>query len=309
MGQSDAQAFNPTSKVVFLRTGSNVFTVGHELAHSVPRHLWSEPQMTAECGRNYHNTRDEVGHGIALTSFGLFRRQFINGKRSMMEIGNDKYWIDQCTYRHLIEALQGEVDPPVTIVQGVLGRGGTTAGLLHPAYQWDGVPDLAAGEGGKWAIVVRDGDGAVLGRYPFRPSWKPADVKRSSNVTAFVHQIPRFDDAAAIELVGPDGVLDTITYSDAGPAVSISAPRSNARVSPADGTVTVTWDGTDRDDDELVYTVLYSSDGGETWFPQGYEITETSFPVTLAEGTEHAVKIVASDGANTTEATVRFGSG
>jgi len=65
---------------------------------------------------------------------------------------------------------------------------------------------------------------------------------------------------------------------------------------------TVRWNGTDADDEALVYLLQYSPDAGATWQTLAAEITATEHVVLLNEiaGSNSALfRVMASDGVNT----------
>jgi hypothetical protein len=80
----------------------------HEIAHTSP-YLWSAGQMQRDCGRNYHDVEgSNVAYGYRITRDGVESRQAIDGIDSFMsQIYRDpsKNWIDQCTYKHLLDQL------------------------------------------------------------------------------------------------------------------------------------------------------------------------------------------------------------
>ncbi len=85
------------------------------------------------------------------------------------------------------------------------------------------------------------------------------------------------------------------------PVVTISSPVSGD-VWTASGTYTVSWTAGDADNDPLSYQVLYSPDG-IGWVPVDVPITETQIIVNaseLAGGSNARIRVLASDGVNTT---------
>ena len=165
-------------------------------------------------------------------------------------------WIDQCTYWNLVTVLQNQPDPAVIIVRGRLARNGATvAGELLPAYEMDSVADLQPGGAGDWAIVARDAAGTEVARYAFEPEWSAPDLARERNVIPFAYRIPATAGIARLDLVGPGGALNTLSWSAHAPTVTIGAPGSNSVSKPAAGKVHVTWTGKDGDGDHLLYTV------------------------------------------------------
>lgn len=302
-----AVAFTNSPKVSFLDVGTAPFTytVAHELSHTLP-FPWTTRQVAAECGVDYHDkVQGRQAHGVRLTLAGDPQRSLQTAVIPLFAQATRAVpWITQCTYWHHLNTLvEGPPDPPVILVQGYAGREGEVAGAgLLPAYQLDGIVDLAAGEGGEWAIELEDGGGAALGRYPFEPAWVFPDSDESKPVVAFVHRLPDLPGVAAIRVVGPGGAEDRLIYSANAPTVEITSPRKR-RAKVEDGRVTVEWRGADRDGDTLLYTVLYSDDGGATWVDFALETEETSAELVVREGSESAtVRVLVTDGARSGEA-------
>ena len=169
-------------------------------------------------------------------------------------------------------------------------NGSQVAGQLLPAYQTDGAVDLKAGDGGDWAIVARSATGAVLGRYPFQPAWSIPDLGRERDLLSFLYRIPARGGVARVDLEGPDGQLDELDWSAHAPKVTITTPGDDTIAEPVDGTVHVTWTGSDADGDPLLYTVLTSDDGGRVFVAQSVEQTGTSFDVAVPPGGSQVVR-------------------
>jgi hypothetical protein len=73
------------------------------------------------------------------------------------------------------------------------------------------------------------------------------------------------------------------------------------------GKIPVSWTGTDPDGDELLYTVFYSPDGGKTWRSRAFEEQAAKLDVLIDPGgTDHQIRVIASDGTRSGETTVRF---
>jgi hypothetical protein len=112
---------------------------------------------------------------------------------------------------------------------------------------------------------------------------------------------------ASIDLMGPHGVLDTLSLSSNAPQVTITSPHEgdSVPISPA-GTVTVNWNGSDADGDPLLYSILFTADGGHTWIPVAVEQTATTWDVPVYGGSNYEVKVVATDGLKTSSSEVHF---
>jgi hypothetical protein len=307
LDHDDSAAFTPGQKVIFvnLETGANPWTVAHELAHTI-RYIFADPTMISECGLNYHNTDDPVGHGHQITEEGLPSRSRRDGSRHLMGPSGIEKWIEQCTYVHVLEILtEGIPDPRVLLVQGFIARdGGRSAGVLLPFYDLDGIVDLPAGGTGSWGIVLRDAEGGMLARHAWDPQWRIPDIEVERSLMAFAFRVPWIEGLARVDLEGPDGPLDSRTLSATAPVVTIVSPVEGAPALIEEGGVRVAWSGTDADGDSLLYTVLYSSDEGETWMDVAVEIAETSVMAPVdpeAPRDAHRVLVRATDGGRSSD--------
>lgn len=316
------QAVAASKKVIFVRGGAagvDHWTVAHELAHTFP-YLWTgsitndKGQETAnpmvrDCNLDFHNSLAPVARGLRVTQRGVNDRMLISDKTKsiMSRASAQPRWIDQCTYWHLADVLQQRQDPQMVLVQGAIARlGRAKSGELLPSYEIDGQADLVAGGHGLFSLVERDASGASLGTFSFSPIWQLEDSSINRLIETFTDRIPEMPGLASIDLNGPKGRLDTIAYSAHAPTVTITAPQNGASVALVNGTAYVSWTGTDADSDPLLYTVLFSPDGGTTWIPTAFEQTATSWEVPVYGGSDCVVKVIATDGLRTTAAEVHF---
>lgn len=133
-------------------------------------------------------------------------------------------------------------------------------------------------------------------------------------IYTFVTELPVPGEAvAAIDLIVDGKVVATRTPSANAPVVTILAPAVNSTLGES---ITLRWQATDADNDELLYSVNYSPDGGTTWLPILVEIAgdlaSDITTVTLESpetfpgsgGNNGQLRVIASDGYNTTIAEV-----
>jgi hypothetical protein len=292
------------------------WSVAHEIIHTLPWD-WSDGQvkwMPVECALHYHGTADGIAHGHQITEEGVPGRSRRDGSLPVMGSQAEGKWITQCTYRHLIEVLSaGMVDPRVVLVQGFVARhDGRTAGVFLPFYDLDGFVDLPPDGTGTWAIVLRDATGDVLARHAWEPQWRIPDVDVDRSLVAFAFRLPWIDGIARVDLEGPGGPLDSRILSATAPSVTITSPAAGAAAPVGDGRIRAEWTGADADGDSLLYTVLYSSDGGTRWMDVVVETEETSVLVPLdpeAPRDAHRVLVRATDGGRSGDAIVSFRPG
>lgn len=122
--------------------------------------------------------------------------------------------------------------------------------------------------------------------------------------------IPWIPGTAEVVLTYQGNTLDAQPVSANPPQVLITSPTEAESWLPG-STHTLTWQGLDLDGDALIYTVLYSNDGGTSWVLLDGELTDTSYEVqtdSLAGGSDVRFRVVATDGIYTdldeTDATI-----
>ena len=312
-----SEGFAPTTKVMFIHSGVDYLTVAHELVHTLPQHLWSQDQMEDECDLGYHWTKGRQANGFQLNQMSVPHLEEKNFTRPLMGSGisSTETWITQCTYWHLIEGLRNRVDPPLLLVRGRVARDGENViGELFPAYQQDGVPDPVETMESEWAIVLKDERGSELGRYPFSPEWEfeiEDEGLTERDLVTFAHWVVAPEDLVTIDLDGPNGVLDSFTYSANPPVVgNITAGPSSEPQEDGVRVDTVSWSGSDADGDPLLYSVFYSTDDGETWTLQSLEQAGASLDVEIdLEAERHAIKIIATAGTQSGEGVINLAIG
>jgi len=113
--------------------------------------------------------------------------------------------------------------------------------------------------------------------------------------------VPWHPDTARISIWHGEQVLAGRDVSPNPPTVQVISPNGGEVVEGE--SAVVTWSGSDADGDPLTFTLLYSADGGETWLTLATDIEDMSYEVdtSLLAGSEEAlVRVMASDGVNTT---------
>lgn len=299
LGRTEAIAFAPGTKGVFVKDSADHWDVAHEIVHTLPRHLWSRDEMVAACDLNYHNT-GRFGTGIQVTHGGANQHEAHLQKAGLMGAvsASKDYWIEQCTYWHLLSALGNEVDPPLFMVQGIIIQADDErTAWLERGFSLDGSPDLVAGSPGDHAIVLRDAAGTELARYGFDLAFVD-DEQEPLGAVSFGFAVPRVNGTASIVLVGPGGDVATRAVSATAPSVAISEPADGS-LREGDGEVQLSWTGEDADGDALTYTVVASPDGATSWYDVATNVTVTELTVDGAflEGDgDKVLRVTATDG-------------
>lgn len=295
-----------STKLVAVRWSEPWDTPAHEIAHTLPEFIWSSPSMLAQCGKDYHNKSNLIVYGIQTMKLS----KPISGEHHdgfPMELmeggGNNQPFISQCTYANLLDALQGPVDPQVLLVRFYLARPvhGAAVGKLRPAYasQATLTPD---DRNGQFAITAFDRSGAQLERVRFNPPW--ADENGVNRNIISVQIRLRYHAAfGKLELRGPGGaLLDSTTVSTAPPVIT-NVSAAYRMSGGALRTLHVAWHGGAA----ALYSVFLSTDG-RVWFEASFEQPQTAIDLHLLSRrfSPHFVKVVAGDGASSSQAVARF---
>jgi hypothetical protein len=195
----------------------------------------------------------------------------------------------------MLELARTETIEKVIYVSGQVNKGGT--GELNPVLIQDGVPtpDIAPGN---YLLEVQNASGGILSAMPFKASFE--DVEGHPLDTAyFSFQIPYPQGGAKLVLKHDEAaILDTITASANAPTVSILEPNGGEHWS---GVQTIRWSANDPDGDQLHYTILYTPDDGNRWYPVAANLEGTTFNVdmsTLPGGDLARMRVIATDGFN-----------
>jgi hypothetical protein len=124
----------------------------------------------------------------------------------------------------------------------------------------------------------------LLRGYPY--SWKV--TSRNSGDTDTESEMWKF-------YLAGEGESNTVPF----PATLLS-PSSGATVTPTDGKVTLEWESSDSDGDDVTFTVFADTVDGNQDVPEAWQnITENSIDIDVAPGTIYYWHIETSDGINT----------
>jgi hypothetical protein len=158
---------------------------------------------------------------------------------------------------------------------------------------------------GSYTIEQLNSSSTVIATNNFDPA--PAIVGTDSRLyRMFSIAVPYNATAQRIRIKKGTTQLQEIVRSANAPVVNITAPTANAIWS---GQRTITWTGTDADGNALTYDVSYSPDNGTTWQVLALETSATSLLLNtdlIPQGSSCKLNVSASDGFNTTIATVNF---
>lgn len=160
---------------------------------------------------------------------------------------------------------------------------------------------------GEYSLELRNSDDIVLLTVPFDVSKNIYDIdpskideiqdKTYADFNLIIGDPPDYS-KFAITRSGRD--LIAIDRSLNAPVLSVNGPAKNQRFAH-DDTVTLSWSGNDPDDDELDYTVYYSTDGGSSYKAISLAGNRTSKSFANLDGSEQArFAVSVSDGTRST---------
>lgn len=184
---------------------------------------------------------------------------------------------------------------------GYLLTGTISAGdqvIVKTLLPFENIPFEKEDEGEYW-VHVYNGRGSLDGKYPL-----PVEVSLDDPAgSPFVVSVPAdITDTGELRIVHDEQTIWKSSASAADPTVTIVTPAGS---SPLSGTVDITWQAEDADGDELIYTLLYSIDDGETWVPIAVRLEEPKYKLDLDRlpgGSACRLRVIASDGWNATRA-------
>jgi hypothetical protein len=157
---------------------------------------------------------------------------------------------------------------------------------------------------GEYAVELRSGE-TLLNRQSFAVSfvndWESQGEYPPEFLEAKVtFAIPWQAGADLIVLLHEDEILDLRSVSANAPTVTVTNPSVPAEWLGG-STQVLAWDAGDLDGDEMVFSVLYSQNGGGTWQMVATELVDATLEIavdTLAGGTDARFRVAASDGVN-----------
>ena len=157
---------------------------------------------------------------------------------------------------------------------------------------------------GDYALELRDASGEVVRSVSFSASVGVDDLEPGSGprqepakaVFSFVVSNPPEYSSFAIKHDNSEVLV--VNRSASEPSVSVFGPAAG-QFFGAGSDISVSWSGSDADDDELSYRVYYSTDGGTTYAPLSLRTEDTArtLPADRLQGsTQSRIGVSVSDG-------------
>jgi hypothetical protein len=249
---------------------------------------------------------------------------FMGGSRLTNTIQN---WICDDDYNQLINTfsnlrgshplLSKSIVPKAMLIEGAVDSG-TLAFSYGPWLRLNNAaPSIMCDSSFATHIFkVLDENSAELARYYYKPTFVSqgldedgleTDPKMEKEFFAFVIACP--DNAKKIIVEHNGTTVRERVLTTNPPVVSIDSPLDGSANNPENG-ISASWSATDPDGEtEFWYTVYLSTDNGSTWSLIQYECKTGSYLIpktALGSGKNFKLRVVASDGLNTSERTISF---
>lgn len=232
---------------------------------------------------------------------------------------NYEFWINPQRYRLLYERLKTRADDPsnlggsgtsdqpfmqaAMLVSGTVFPDGTAE--MDPLYTTDSVWDMppsspTATNENLWVRAV-DAVGSVILEYPLTGSiagLTSSTPDETAGMLPYSFVLPNLETVEAVQVVRDGVVLSERRKTNNPPVINLLTPAGGQNVGAV---LEVTWSASDPDGDSLVYSILYSKDGGATFETIGVDIKGTSIQYDTSHlgGSENAIiRVLATDGFN-----------
>ncbi len=161
---------------------------------------------------------------------------------------------------------------------------------------------------GDHCLRFLDTGGTALYERCFDLQFRSEETLKPTEKAGFVLDVPDPGNVADIVLLrnesGQERELTSLKVSSHAPTLTITSPSAGDKWA---GEYTITWSGSDLDNDALRYDIRYSADGKKTWFPLEVGSHDTQYTFDTSEilpGNQTYIQILASDGFNTTHTEV-----
>jgi Bacterial Ig domain len=173
--------------------------------------------------------------------------------------------------------------------QGMIGAG--TLEEFQPNV------DAPTGAATRYTLELVDVSESVLFSLPFEPQ---AASTGDSAEQGFFLTVPFDPKTARVRITQNGRELGALSVSANAPQVSVLQPVGGETVTDR---LTIRWEGSDQDNDLLLYTVQYSPDFGASWQALVIHTPETTLTLddtfSLPGSDQALIRVIANDGVNT----------
>ncbi len=192
---------------------------------------------------------------------------------------SEDYWIEKFDYEYIFDAeyaqqmtksIQNTLSGDHIDISGIIHQDDSVE--LNPWYidtgQYTPTPSDSDGE---YAIQLSDGS-SVLYEQQFDLS--PAADAGDESLGPFAFYIPWQTDTNTVNVLHDGQVIASRSLSTHAPSVTMLSPNGGETIN---GQTTISWTGSDVDNDDLTYTLYYSADDGASWDVILSDYAQTSY--------------------------------
>jgi hypothetical protein len=310
---------------------------GHEIGHSLgrahPNAGSDDPATTA--GENCGHSRSDAGFPYGNTSTARAPIGPADGSMEGFDVGDPSFgiakaiypssvwndvmsycsnqWLSDYTYNGMYNYMIGHPSLASAALKSeqlaVTGDFLSVAGIINPADSSAGFssvrrlttvanqPPLTPGD---YRIRLLSAGNTQLADYAFTPN--PSEESQALGFDQVVNFVAG---TRTIQIVRTSDSQVLASYAVSANSPVISNVVLQAAPSPVTGVVTLGWTASDPDGDALSFDIFYSRDNGATFQPakMGATGASTQLDTSVLGGSGTAIlRVVASDGANTAEA-------
>jgi hypothetical protein len=210
-------------------------------------------------------------------------------------------WIDADDFETLLnpptipvtQVAEGTAETQAILASGVITNNGDVS--LDNWYLL-GDAQLTPLMPGPYKFEYHDSGNNILQELSFDILFEVAGIPVTESPFVFV--LPFVEGTTKLVVTLDDLPLAEKTISEHAPSVKIISPNGGETL---EGTISITWSGTDSDGDSLSYAVLISQDNGTNWETIAIDIEESSFGWDISNfqpSSEYLIKVIATDGFN-----------
>jgi hypothetical protein len=170
---------------------------------------------------------------------------------------------------------------------------------LNPFMVLPGSKYTIRPENSSFSIDLLDSKGKALARYPFDPKVYTSIPSNGNKMALISEAVPYPPCVKEIVISKENKELASRNVDDYAPKVRIIYPIGGETLTK---NITIRWQASDPDGDNLTYYVLYSPDAGRSWQSVASGIKDTELRLNLAAlpGTTLGLfRVIATDGVNT----------
>jgi hypothetical protein len=222
----------------------------------------------------------------------------------MSYCGSSWRWISDFTYEKIRGMINTEFSRgftttslPYLLVNGTVNLNNNSVSF-SPFVSVETATSNVPINNGEYELVLRNIDDAILSTVQFNIEEVNSDYpSEDPNTGMFFVLVPHDPNIKKLEIKRGSSLIGSISGSTNSPSVNVLYPNGGEFLSGDE--ITISWDGSDGDNDQLTYSVQFSSDGGSNWetLITDYEDESLTIPLSeLVQTSQGLIRVIVSDG-------------